>query len=72
MLGQIGEDSDGESYMKFLNANAVDTSLVLKSKTHHTGQAFIFQLIDSGDNAIVTVGGANKAYENDFFFPPEW
>jgi sugar/nucleoside kinase (ribokinase family) len=42
MLGQIGDDSDGKSYLDFLNSNGVDAALVLTSKNHHTGQAYIF------------------------------
>jgi len=57
MLGSIGDDSHGDEYIQHLKKNNIDVSLVKRSQGK-SGQAFI-EVDKSGENKIVTVGGAN-------------
>lgn len=41
MLGQVGKDSEGEAYIKFLQENKIDATLVNVLDGVATGQAFI-------------------------------
>ena len=72
LLGQIGKDFEGESYINYLQKENVNTDFILKHETEHTGQALIFQLTGSGDNSIVIVGGANMGYSDNFKLPAFW
>ena len=57
MLGQVGKDSEGEAYVKYLQDNKIDASLVKVLDNVATGQAYI--LSQNKDNSIIIVGGAN-------------
>jgi sugar/nucleoside kinase (ribokinase family) len=41
MLGQVGKDSEGEAYVKYLQDNKIDASLVKVLDNVATGQAYI-------------------------------
>lgn len=57
-LGKMGEDDFGTSLMKTMQDDGVDLSLLLRSKTEHTGTALI--TVDAeGQNKIIVISGSN-------------
>ena len=58
MAGRIGSDPFGERLLQSLQADHIDTSLLLVDPQEASGTAFIFLTTD-GDNAIVVASGAN-------------
>lgn len=58
MAGCVGNDPFGVQLLKALQADAVDTHLVMTDTEESSGTAFIF-LSPQGDNAIVVSSGAN-------------
>ncbi|HET9920739.1 MAG TPA: ribokinase [Ktedonobacteraceae bacterium] len=58
MAGRIGQDPFGERLLASLQADHVDTDLIVLDATEASGTAFIFLTAD-GDNAIVVASGAN-------------
>lgn len=58
MAGRIGKDPFGEQLLLALQADKVDTRLIVTDEQEATGVAFIF-LVPAGDNAIVVASGAN-------------
>lgn len=57
LLGCVGNDSLGSKYIKHLNKLGIETAFIQRADVP-TGQAFI-QVDKSGENRIITVGGAN-------------
>jgi ribokinase len=72
MAGRIGSDPFGERLLSALQANKVDTGLIVVDSEETSGTAFIF-LTPEGNNAIVVAAGANmhvgtdKAQMTSFF-----
>ena len=65
MLGQVGNDGDGQGYVSYLQKEEkVEISGVKVLEGIPTGQAFIMSQAD-GDNSIVINGGANMAYTDE-------
>jgi len=58
MLGKTGDDGFGAELRAFLRAQGVDVSHLAVTREAGTGVAFVV-VADSGENAIVVVGGAN-------------
>jgi ribokinase len=58
MAGRVGSDPFGAQLLKALQADGVDTQLVVVDAGEASGVAFIF-LAPDGDNAIVVASGAN-------------
>ncbi len=58
MAGRVGSDPFGAQLLKALQADGVDTRLVVVDAGEASGVAFIF-LAPDGDNAIVVASGAN-------------
>lgn len=59
MVGRVGEDQYGEALLSNMLASGVDTSHVVRDRTHSTGCALI--TVDSlGSNTIVVYPGANS------------
>src|SRR5207248_3584565 len=58
MVGRVGSDPFGAQLIQALQADRVDTSLVVVDQEEASGVAFIF-LAPDGDNAIVVAAGAN-------------
>jgi len=58
LVGRVGADGDGTSYLRALVAEGVDVGRVLVDIDEPTGQAFIF-VDTAGENAIAVVPGAN-------------
>ena len=58
MLGQVGDDSEGKAFLKFLDENGVDVSCIVVKDDACTGQAYILSV--NKDNSIVIVGGSNQ------------
>jgi ribokinase len=58
MAGRVGNDSFGVQLLKALQADGIDTGLVVVDAEEASGVAFIF-LAPDGDNAIVVASGAN-------------
>ncbi len=58
MAGRVGNDPFGEQLLQALQADHIDTSLLLVDPLEASGTAFIF-LTPEGDNAIVVASGAN-------------
>ncbi|MBV9691794.1 MAG: ribokinase [Ktedonobacteraceae bacterium] len=58
MAGRVGTDPFGTQLVTSLQADAIDTGLVVVDQEESSGAAFIF-LGPDGDNAIVVVPGAN-------------
>lgn len=73
MLGQVGDDLDGNSYIEFLAREGIKTDNITKLSDAPTGQAFIMSM-PNGENSIIINGGANMAYEGQAseVFPNEW
>lgn len=57
LLGSLGNDVHGDKYIQHLKKNNIDVSL-LKRSQGDSGQAYI-QVDKTGENKIITVGGAN-------------
>ena len=64
MAGCIGSDPFGAQLLNALQADAVDTHLVMTDPRESSGTAFIF-LSPQGDNAIVVSAGANMRVGHD-------
>ena len=58
MAGRVGSDAFGAQLLKALQADGIDTRLVVVDDGEASGVAFIF-LAPDGDNAIVVASGAN-------------
>ncbi len=58
MAGRVGSDPFGAQLLKALQADGIDTRLVVVDAGEASGVAFIF-LAPDGDNAIVVASGAN-------------
>lgn len=64
MAGRVGNDQFGERLLGSLQADHVDTNLIVVDKEEASGVAFIF-LDPDGDNAIVVASGANMRVGQD-------
>jgi ribokinase len=64
MAGRVGSDPFGERLLKALQADGVDTQLVVVDGQEASGTAIIF-LSPGGDNAIVVASGANMQVGQD-------
>ena len=64
MAGRIGKDHFGEQLLKVLQADNIDTRLIIADQDEASGVAFIF-LTPEGDNAIVVASGANMRVGQD-------
>ncbi|HEU5374545.1 MAG TPA: ribokinase [Ktedonobacteraceae bacterium] len=64
MAGRVGADPFGAHLLKALQADLIDTSLVLVDSQEASGVALIF-LGPAGDNAIVVASGANMHVGDD-------
>lgn len=58
MAGRVGTDPFGERLLQALQADHIDTRLIVVDAEETSGVAFIF-LTPDGDNAIVVASGAN-------------
>ncbi|HKV03352.1 MAG TPA: ribokinase [Ktedonobacteraceae bacterium] len=58
MAGRVGSDPFGDQLLQSLQANKINTSLVVTDQQEASGVAFIF-LTSDGDNAIVVAAGTN-------------
>ncbi len=58
MAGRVGTDPFGAQLLNALQADKIDTGLIVTDKQEASGVAFIF-LTHDGDNAIVVASGAN-------------
>jgi ribokinase len=64
LAGRVGSDPFGEQLLKALQADTVDTHLIVIDGQEASGTAFIF-LAPDGDNAIVVASGANMRVGED-------
>lgn len=64
MAGRVGGDPFGKQLLDALQADQVDTSLIVVDQEESSGVAFIF-LAPDGDNAIVVASGANMRVGQD-------
>src|SRR5437763_5187951 len=64
MAGRIGSDPFGERLLSALQANKVDTGLIVVDSEEASGTAFIF-LTPEGNNAIIVAPGANMHVGTD-------
>jgi len=64
LAGCVGTDLFGAQLLQALQADAIDTDLVIKDVKESSGTAFIF-LSPQGDNAIVVSAGANMRVGHD-------
>src|SRR5450759_2948395 len=64
MAGRVGSDPFGERLIKALQADGVNTRLIVVDQEEASGVAFIF-LAPDGDNAIVVASGANMRVGQD-------
>lgn len=64
MAGRVGSDSFGAQLVQALQADAIDTGLVVSDSEEASGTAFIFS-VPNGDNAIVVSPGANACVGKD-------
>jgi ribokinase len=64
MVGCVGDDADGRTLLRSLQAQGVDVSRVLVDAGSSTGAAFVF-VEPSGENSIVVVPGANARLPAD-------
>ncbi len=60
MVGAVGDDDGGLSYLARLQSRGIDVSGVRLVRGQATGQAWI-TVDDEGENAIVVIAGANEA-----------
>jgi ribokinase len=58
MAGRVGRDPFGDQLLQSLQANKLNTSLIVTDQQEASGVAFIF-LTGDGNNAIVVAAGAN-------------
>ena len=58
MIGKVGADADGTSYLRSFVAEDIDVEGVAVDIHAATGHAFI-SLDDAGENSIVVLAGAN-------------
>ena len=73
MLGQVGNDPEGKSYIEFLKKNHVKVDHVNVLNDKATGQAFILSIQEAQmRNSILIVGGANQAYDQSYHLPKAW
>ena len=64
LAGRVGSDPFGEQLLTALQADSVDTHLIVVDLQEASGTAFIF-LAPDGDNAIVVASGANMRVGED-------
>lgn len=64
MAGRVGTDPFGEQLLKALQADKIDTGLVVIDQQEASGVAFIF-LAPDGENAIIVASGANMRVGQD-------
>jgi ribokinase len=64
MAGRVGTDPFGERLLGALQADRIDTDLVVVDQEEASGVAFIF-LSPEGNNAIIVAGGANMQVGRD-------
>jgi ribokinase len=64
MAGRVGNDPFGEQLLRSLQADSVDTRLIVIDQEDSSGVALIF-LTPDGDNAIVVASGANMCVGQD-------
>lgn len=64
MAGRVGRDPFGERLLNALQANGIDTGLIIADQQEASGVAFIF-LTPSGNNSIVVAAGANSRVGSD-------
>lgn len=64
MAGRVGNDPFGERLLKALQADNIDTELIVVDQKEASGVAFIF-LTPDGNNAIVVASGANMHVGHD-------
>ncbi len=64
MAGRVGNDPFGAHLLRALQADGIDTSLVVVDEQEASGVAFIF-LSPQGENAIVVASGANMRVGDD-------
>ena len=64
MAGRVGTDSFGTQLLASLQANTVNTELIVVDQEEASGVAFIF-LSPEGNNAIVVASGANMRVGED-------
>ena len=73
MLGQVGNDQDGEMITEVMK-DFVNTDGIEKAADTSTGMAYIMLNSESKENEIIIVGGANMKYPaaNVYFMPQSW
>jgi ribokinase len=59
LIGSLGYDDHGNSYLEHLTAEGIDTAGIYQSN-QPTGAAFIIVQEQNGENMIVVAGGANE------------
>src|SRR5205807_3669798 len=64
LAGRVGSDPFGVQLISALQADKVDTGLVVSDQQEASGTAFIF-LTPNGNNAIVVASGANMRVGQD-------
>lgn len=64
MAGRVGNDPFGAQLVSALQADKIDTGLIVVDQQEASGTAFIF-LTPDGDNAIVVAPGANMGVGQD-------
>jgi len=64
MAGRVGNDAFGERLLNSLQADRIDTGLIVVDQVEASGVAFIFLTTD-GNNAIVVASGANMRVGQD-------
>ncbi len=64
IAGRVGNDPFGESLLSSLQADNIDTGLIVVDPVEASGVAFIF-LAPDGNNAIVVASGANMRVGHD-------
>ncbi len=64
MAGRVGADPFGKQLLEALEAEKIDTGLIIIDQQESTGVAFIF-LTPGGENAIIVASGANMCVGKD-------
>ena len=64
MAGRVGNDPFGEQLLQALQADGINTDLVLVDKKEASGVGFIF-LAPDGENAIIVASGSNMQVGSD-------
>jgi ribokinase len=72
MLGQVGSDQEGKSYIEFLKKIGINHDLINELPDTVTGQAYILSHKKTKDNSIIIIGGANQKYDPNADLPLEW